>query len=141
MAADPPTYAARLRIALERDGWSQLRLVRGLADRTGNAVDSERSAVRGYLKGNLPRPERAQLIAEITGVPELGVVDDPRRSATARFEEHLARLEAHQEALATELARLIESHLEIHAKLDQLLAAVADGFQQRPGQSTPGGSQ
>lgn len=88
------TYAARLRKALDREGWSQLRLVRELAKRTGNAADSERSAVRGYLKGNTPRPDRARMIAEITGLPDLAVVEDPRRSASARLDDRLESIEA-----------------------------------------------
>lgn len=92
MATAEPTYSERLRSALERDGWSQLRLVRELAARTGNAVDSERSAVRGYLRGNMPRPERARMIAEITGLPDLAKVEDPRRSTAARLDDHLESL-------------------------------------------------
>ena len=122
------TYAARLRHALDRDGWSQLRLVKALAERTGNAVDSERSAVRGYLQGNLPRPARAKLIAEITEDPALAQVEDPRRSGAARIEDHL-------EQLATEVARLERSHVQIHEKLDRLLGAVEDGFQQQQARS------
>lgn len=125
MAAEPTTYAARLRKALDREGWSQLRLVRALAERTGNAVDSERSAVRGYLRGATPRPDRARMIAEITGDPELGHVDDPRRSAASRLEDHL-------EALAVEVTRLLESQADIHAKLDRILDALeGDSRQQR----------
>lgn len=101
------SYANRLRAAIERDGWSQARLIRELAARTGNAAESERSAVRGYLAGAQPRPERAALIAEITAVPELATVE--RRSATARLEGRLEELAANDAELLALLLELRDS--------------------------------
>lgn len=65
------TYADKLKVALECDDWSQAKLVKELAARTGNAPESERSALRGYLRGSVPRPDRAELIAEIMGSQSL----------------------------------------------------------------------
>ena len=123
MAAEEDTYAARLRKALERDGWSQGRLAKELAAATGNARESERSAVQGYLRGSHPSSKRAKLIAQITGVGELAFVN-ARRSAAARLEDRL-------EALAAEVALLLQSADLGHEKLDRLLTAVEDGFQQQ----------
>lgn len=128
MAAEDPTYAARLREALERDGWSQARLVRDLAAETGNAPESERSAVRGYLRGAIPRPERAKLIAAVTGVPELGEAEHPRLSGSARLERHLellsAQLRANQEAGLANQQSALETQQELLAELRSLRAAV-----------------
>lgn len=124
------TYADNLREALAREGWSQLRLVKELAARTGNAVESERSSVRGYLKGALPRPERARMIAEILQYPDLAAVQNPRNSAIARVDAHLEALAANdveilanQELLLRGQEALLDELQSIRATLDSLLAA------------------
>jgi hypothetical protein len=109
------TYTDKLREALDREGWSQGRLVRELAARTGNAVQSERSAVRGYLDGAKPRPERAALIAEIVGVPDLAEVE--HRSAAARLEARLEELGTNDAAILASLQELREAVVELRAAL------------------------
>lgn len=86
-------YQERLRAALEARDWSQLELVRRLAARTGNAVESERSSVRGYLNGSRPSPPRARLLAEILEDPGLAQAGGSRQSRAERIDGRLARLE------------------------------------------------
>jgi len=43
--------------------------------------------------------------------------------------------------LAVEVGRLEDSHVQLHEKLDELLAAVRDGFRQREAPTTQTGSQ
>lgn len=117
VAAEPAKYGDRLRAALESKDWSQARLVKALAKKTGNAPESERSAVRGYLRDSVPRPERAALIAEVMGVPELALVEHPRESGTARLERRL-------EELAENQARLLDNQRKGVASLTAQLRAV-----------------
>lgn len=107
-------YAGKLRLALECEDWSINKLARELAGRTGNAVGTERSAIRGYLKEAKPQPWRAELIADIMGMPELASVENARQSGSARLERRLeegldravAILEGQKTALATQDAML-----------------------------------
>src|SRR5690242_19852994 len=93
-------YRDRLQAALERREWTQGDLVRALADRTGNQLESERSTVKGYLRGTArPAADRARLLAEILGDPGLVRVEGGRQSAAARLEARLAEVEAELAAL------------------------------------------
>lgn len=125
MASERSPYAEKLRVALDCDGWSLNKLARELAARTGNAVETERSAIRGYLKNSTPRPERAQLIADIMEMPELAVVENQsgRARVEARLEEGLERaaeiLDNQKDALATQ--KQILAQLKVLAEGQQAL--------------------
>ena len=117
-------YAAKLRVAVECDGWSINKLAKELAAMTGNSVETERSAIRGYLKDATPRPARARMIAEIMGVPELGVAENPRRSGVARLEDRLAAIaEANDELLAGQQKALLRQD-DLLAELREIRAVL-----------------
>lgn len=87
------SYAESLRASLEAKDWSQGRLIKELAARTGNNVESEKSAVRSYLKDARPNPERARILAELLENEDLAKVPGRRETTAAQIEAHLAGLE------------------------------------------------
>ena len=105
-------------------GASELGLAKRLA---GSKKDSDpevrrwRYVVRRARKGSEPDD------GNVTRIVELLADHDETIERRARGQHQLDRLEA----LAVEVRRLEDSHVQIHEKLDQLLDAVQDGFRRR----------
>lgn len=121
VAADVPPYSQRLADALDRAKISVRGLARLLADREGGATETKRRNIYKWLDEDVePEPVRAGLLAILLNEPELAVLS-PRRSA--------GRLEDRLEALAVEVARLLDSQSEVHAKLDKIQDDLGGGVQ------------
>lgn len=99
------SYAVRLKAAITRSGLSTRQVAKQLAERTGNPLDDERSAVYRYLKTQEPAPARARHFAEILDAPELADV----RPANARRSRRAEALEAEVADLGESVAVLLEA--------------------------------
>jgi transcriptional regulator with XRE-family HTH domain len=70
------SYADRLRKAIAAAGLSNRRAGMLIAERLGTDADSERRALYKYLRGDSqPEAAKAEVIAEVLGVPALALVD------------------------------------------------------------------
>jgi hypothetical protein len=109
VATESP-YATKLKDAIDRSGKSVRQVARLLADRTGNSLDDERSAVYRYLKTQEPMPQRAEHLAAVLSAPELAEVSPRagrRSSRLAELEAEVERLHEQQLTFAEEvIARL-----------------------------------
>lgn len=89
------SYADRLKAAIKRSGISVREVAKRLADKTGNPLDDERSAIYRYMKKTEPEPDRAAFLAAILSAPELEEVTpmaEKRRGRQAELEAEVAQL-------------------------------------------------
>lgn len=104
------SYADRLKAAIDRGSISVREVARRLSEETGNPIDDERSAIYRYMKGPQPAADRAALLAEILGAPELEEItplSEKRRGRLGELEAEVAALRAeHDSDLKGVLARL-----------------------------------
>ena len=122
----PTAYADILRAAVDESDLSVRGVAKALADRTGNSVEDERSALYRYLKTQQPAPDRARMLADILSRPELATVPPVGQRRAGR----LRAIEEEVETLTQASGVLLQIAAILFEQVEALGGSIPEGMRE-----------